>query len=247
MQLTETSDYKEEVTLVLSSARADAARSIQRAQQQYKKYYDRKSNPTKYHIGEWVLVRFPSDETGKWRKLSRPWHGPFRIIKVCDSDVTISNVYFPQDKDITVHQNRVKACPSNFPAGFYWYGGKRQGTGQIPRWVENILSDHHTGNSTDHPALDGQEEQDAEPMHNSVIRYVTDVLEEPADLDNDEPTYSVTPLQDYDHYTQDHTPRNTMPYVTVFWKTDHLDTRTKIHLLPVRDRHTHALSRNTKH
>ena len=36
-------------------------------------------------------------------------------------------------------------------------------------------------------------------------------------------------------------------YVTVFWKTDHLDTTTEIHLLPVRDRHTHALSRNTKH
>ena len=36
-------------------------------------------------------------------------------------------------------------------------------------------------------------------------------------------------------------------YVTVFWKTDYLDTRTKIHLLPVRDRHTHALSRNIKH
>ena len=33
--------------------------------------------------------------------------------------------------------------------------------------------------------------------------------------------------------------------MTVFWKTDHLHTRTEIHLLPVRDRHTHALSRNT--
>ena len=36
-------------------------------------------------------------------------------------------------------------------------------------------------------------------------------------------------------------------YVTVFWKTDHLRTRTDIHVLPVHDRHTHALSRNTKH
>ena len=37
LQLTDTSaDYKEEVTLVLSSAQADAATSIQRAQQQYK-------------------------------------------------------------------------------------------------------------------------------------------------------------------------------------------------------------------
>ena len=35
--------------------------------------------------------------------------------------------------------------------------------------------------------------------------------------------------------------------VTVFWKTDHLHTKTEIHLLPVRDRHTHALSRNTKY
>ena len=36
-------------------------------------------------------------------------------------------------------------------------------------------------------------------------------------------------------------------YVTVFWKIDHLRTRTEIHLLPVHDRHTHALSRNTKY
>ena len=35
--------------------------------------------------------------------------------------------------------------------------------------------------------------------------------------------------------------------MTVFWKTYHLHTRTEIHLLPVRDRHTHALSRNTKY
>ena len=30
-------------------------------------------------------------------------------------------------------------------------------------------------------------------------------------------------------------------------ETGHLHTRTEPHLLPVRDRHTHALSRNTKH
>ena len=40
---------------------------------------------------------------------------------------------------------------------------------------------------------------------------------------------------------------NHVTYVTVFWKTDHLRTRTEIHVLPVHDRHTHALSRNTKH
>ena len=35
--------------------------------------------------------------------------------------------------------------------------------------------------------------------------------------------------------------------VTVFWKTDHLCTRTEIHVLPVHDRHTRALYRNTKY
>ena len=36
-------------------------------------------------------------------------------------------------------------------------------------------------------------------------------------------------------------------YVTVFWKTDRIDTNTEIHFLPVDESHTHALSRDTKH
>ena len=39
------------------------------------------------------------------------------------------------------------------------------------------------------------------------------------------------------------------PYVTVFWKTDHVVdvTNTEIHFLPVDESHTLALSRDTKH
>ena len=70
LQLTDIEDYKYEVTLVLSSARTEAAKSIQRAQQRYKQQYDRKSNSVKYHTGEWVLVTYSADETGKNRKLS---------------------------------------------------------------------------------------------------------------------------------------------------------------------------------
>ena len=36
-------------------------------------------------------------------------------------------------------------------------------------------------------------------------------------------------------------------YVTGFWKADCLHIRIEIHLLPVHDKHIHALSRNTKH
>ena len=169
LQLTDIEDYKDEVTLVLSSARTEAAKSIQRAQQRYKKQYDRKSNTTKYHTGEWVLVRFPAEETGRNRKLSRPWHGPYRVTTVRDPDITVANVYFPQDKLITIHQTRVKSCPSNFPAGFYWYGGKRQGVGKVARWVENLLSDD-LDNEKNQQEIDDQDEAhvDLEPENNAV-------------------------------------------------------------------------------
>ena len=38
-----------------------------------------------------------------------------------------------------------------------------------------------------------------------------------------------------------------VPYVTVFWKTDCIDTITEIHFLAVDKSHTHALFRDTKH
>ena len=49
-------------------------------------------------------------------------------------------MYFPSDSHIKVHQNRVSRCPDKFPAGYYWYGGKRKGTGTPPKWVDNLLN-----------------------------------------------------------------------------------------------------------
>ena len=51
----------------------------------------------------------------------------------------MSKVYFPQDGNIQVHQSGVKLCPTNFPSGFYWYGGRRRGPGHPPRWVEKLM------------------------------------------------------------------------------------------------------------
>jgi hypothetical protein len=45
-------------------------------------------------------VKFPQEEVGKLRKLSRPWHGPYRVISHTDPDVTVVRVYSPQDKPI---------------------------------------------------------------------------------------------------------------------------------------------------
>ena len=63
--------------LPLSSAQNLAAKSIHQAQQNYKTQYDRKATHHHYRIGDWVLTRFPHEESGKQCKLSRPCHGPY--------------------------------------------------------------------------------------------------------------------------------------------------------------------------
>ena len=60
LEPTDISNYREELMLSLSSAR----------QRKYKTQYDRKATQHKYQIGDWVLVRFPNEESGKQRKLS---------------------------------------------------------------------------------------------------------------------------------------------------------------------------------
>ena len=133
------SDYREELILSLSSARQLAAESIKSAQARYRRTYDKLSREVNYQLGDWVMIRFPQEETGKRRKLSRPWHGPYRIIERRDPDITAVKVYAPQDGQIHVHQNRVAPCPPEIPAGFFWYGTRRSGPGRPPKWVDQLL------------------------------------------------------------------------------------------------------------
>ena len=51
----------------------------------------------------------------------------------------MTDVYFPGDAPIKIHQNRVPHCPKEFSAGYFWYSGKRKGTGKLPKWVEKLL------------------------------------------------------------------------------------------------------------
>ena len=67
LEPTDISDYQEELMLSLSAARDLAAKSIRRTQRKYKTQYDRKATQHKYRIGDWDLVRFPNEESGKQR------------------------------------------------------------------------------------------------------------------------------------------------------------------------------------
>ena len=74
-------DYREELQVSITSARKLAVTTIQKAQKKQKASYDKHTNCTEssFKIGQWVLVYFPQENTGPNRKLSRPWHGPYRI------------------------------------------------------------------------------------------------------------------------------------------------------------------------
>ena len=63
-----------------------------------------------------------------------------KVLSSNDPDVTVVNVYFPKDNQIQVHQSRVKPCPSETPAGYYWYGKTKKGPGYSPKWVDQLLS-----------------------------------------------------------------------------------------------------------
>lgn len=136
---TDVNDYCKDLVHSLAKARQIAAENIQKAQARYKLQYDKTAKDIEYSVGDWVLVRFPQEETGRLRKLSRPWHGPYRVVQVRKPDVTAVKVYFPQEKTIQIHATRVKPCPDGFPSGYYWYGGNRKGPGCPPTWVQTLM------------------------------------------------------------------------------------------------------------
>ena len=134
------SDYREELVVMLSSARKFAAKANHEAQRRYKHHCDKSSTPPKYQIGDWAFVYFPSEETGRLRKLSHPWHGSYQIISRDDPDVTVTRVYFPDHPPVQVYQLRIKNCQVSLPCGYYFYGKKRSRPGRPPKWIKKLLS-----------------------------------------------------------------------------------------------------------
>ena len=86
-------DYREELMVSISSARELAVASIREAQRRYKGQYDKGERVNNYRVGDWVFVKFPAEESGKNRKMSRPWRGPFRVLERRDPNLTLRSVF----------------------------------------------------------------------------------------------------------------------------------------------------------
>ena len=75
------------LVMLLSSARELATKAIQQAQQ------------------EGLLKERDYCLAGKMRKLARPWHAPYRVVGLRETDVTIK--ILPQYGLLQVHKKRV--------------------------------------------------------------------------------------------------------------------------------------------
>ena len=157
---TDISEYREEAALSLASARELAAANIEKAQQYYKHQCDRHTTAVNYRVYRRCSTKFPQEESGKNRKLSRPWHGPYRITQRNDPDLTVTKQFFPEEGTIQIHQLRVCPCPQ-LPVGFYWYGGTRHSAGGVPRWVEELTQN---GTLCEDPTEDGQVETEIDDL-----------------------------------------------------------------------------------
>jgi len=68
--------YGLELVDKLSTAWNLAKTGIKKAQKNQKSYYDRKSRPPNFAVGERVFLLKLAEKTGEGRKLARPYHGP---------------------------------------------------------------------------------------------------------------------------------------------------------------------------
>ena len=56
------------------------------------------------------MVHMPAELQGKDHKLARPYHGPYRVLKVTPNNAEVSLVSKPSDPSIFVALSRVHLC-----------------------------------------------------------------------------------------------------------------------------------------
>ena len=77
----------------------------------HKTYYDGKAKEPSVRPGNRVMVYMPSEVQGKTWKLARPFHGPYHVEAVSDTNAEVRLVDDPTSETLFVHLNRVRLCP----------------------------------------------------------------------------------------------------------------------------------------
>ena len=112
-------EYGAELVSKMAEAWDLAQKCIGRAQNRQKTYYDKRSRPHSFTVGDRVFLFKPAEKTGEARKLSCPYHGPYRVVQLDTNTAHIRRVDRPQNDTILVALNRLRRCPLEIGAEFW--------------------------------------------------------------------------------------------------------------------------------
>ena len=71
------------------------------------------------------MVFMPSETTGKYRKLARPYHGPYCVVSLTATNAEVKLIENPKESSIFVALDRLRKCyPEQSNAT--WTGRKRK-------------------------------------------------------------------------------------------------------------------------
>ncbi len=110
--------------MTYSTAWKDAHLNVEAAQHHYKKQYDKKTKDQKYKVGDRIFIHMPADQQGKFRKLARPYHGPYRVLAATPTNIRAVPVDHPEAVPIFVNLSRVRPCFKELP-DVSWTGKRR--------------------------------------------------------------------------------------------------------------------------
>ena len=106
----DTEDYWTELVLKLSNAWSIAKEKVERAQDTQKSQYDKHTRRTEVQVGDRVMVFMPSRVQGKDRKLARPYHGPYSVLKVTPTNAEVALIDRARNPSIFVSLTRIRRC-----------------------------------------------------------------------------------------------------------------------------------------
>ena len=87
--------------------------------QKRQKVNDKKSHSSDFVVGERVFLFKPAEKTGESRKLARPFHGPYRVIKLGTNTARIHRVDKPWEEPMLVALQRLRHCAEEIAEEFW--------------------------------------------------------------------------------------------------------------------------------
>ena len=112
-------EYGVELANRMTGAWKSACRAITKAQKKQKAFYDKKTRPPNFIVGERVFFFKPTEKTGQNCKFARPYHGPFRVCELGNNTAKICRVDRPHDDSILVTLARLRKCQEEIPNMFW--------------------------------------------------------------------------------------------------------------------------------